>query len=258
VKVRFISFIFLAGLVVVMGLALPLQARQSEVTILTITANRLNVREFPYVNSQVVASVRAGERFAALDQTDDGLWWQINTNGVSGWISDNFVQVRTTVYVPVTATPPVIEPSCLPDIEFFFENNDITICATGAPIQTQAAFQRFQGGFMVWLGHTRDIFAFSSLGVQRFPESSYEAFPDMVETAPQGLYPPIRGFGRVWNNFETAREGLSWALSPEVPYTATVQSAVSHVTGNRLTYVSVPDGSVYVINLERNAWYSAQ
>jgi hypothetical protein len=36
------------------------------------------------------------------------------------------------------------------------------------------------------------------------------------ETAPSGLYEPIRGFGKIWRSDVGVRNGLGWATQPEV------------------------------------------
>jgi len=93
-----------------------------------------------------------------------------------------------------------------------------TICAAEA-IETLAAEQRFEHGYMIWLkdvgGDT--ILVFHDDGrVNQFADTWQ---PDQPEsdpnlTPPSGMVQPVRGFGKVWreNNLENT---LGWAIEEE-------------------------------------------
>lgn len=242
--------------------ALPLHAQVDELTTVTINTTQLNVREQPNVNSRVVALARQGEVYEVLGQTSDEDWYQINANGVIGWVSAVFVRVRTTVYVPlpVTVTPiptPVTPQPCVTNHPLFFNTSDSTICPTEQAVGTGASYQRFQSGWMIWLENTKDIYVFSSYGVQRIPESAYAIFPAHDEIAPAGFYAPVRGFGRVWANLPDVRQRLGWATGLESGYNAVVQGARSNITGEAIMFIMLPDGGVVGAIPEQNIWYAA-
>lgn len=103
-------------------------------------------------------------------------------------------------------------------------------CPVGAPpipTLTQAAWQPFERGFMIYLqGSPGSIYVISNdARFRRFddtfvsgvdPESSGEA-------PPPGLVEPVRGFGKVWRNNADVRAMLGWALQQEQGDTASVQ-----------------------------------
>lgn len=88
-----------------------------------------------------------------------------------------------------------------------------------------AAWQNYQQGLMVWLDG--EIFAFySDTDVfQRFADTFQEGVdPETtVETPPDSLVAPIRGFLKIWSSNDTVRSGLGWALAPEQGVTARAQ-----------------------------------
>jgi hypothetical protein len=98
-----------------------------------------------------------------------------------------------------------------------------TLVPTGPVVETQAAFQWFDGGFMIWRADTEEVlvFPYQANIVQRYPIGSYSALPDnpVTDEPPQYGIKPINGFGRVWGNFPTVREALGWAGSIELSYT---------------------------------------
>lgn len=239
-------------------LALPTQAQVSETTEVIIQARRLNVRAYPSINSQVVAFVRENEVYPVLDATPDESWWQINANGVIGWVSDEFVRVRTTVYVPVTPTATPQPLMCDTGYDLFFDTHFTTLCAAAPVVTTGAAYQPFEDGFMIWLQSTGAVYAFSSDGALRVAEADYALLPDAFEPAPPHLLVPVRGFGRVWQNIAPVRGWLGWAREPESGYTAQVQRGFSTVDGRPLVYLLRPDGAVIIFDEIANGWYTAQ
>jgi hypothetical protein len=100
-------------------------------------------------------------------------------------------------------------------------------CPLGNPPTIQAlpaAWQTYQGGSMLWLNG--EIFAFYSASgtYQYFIDTFTEGVDPQAgtESAPSGLFAPIRGFYKVWANNATARATLGWANAPEVGVTASV------------------------------------
>ncbi|MBI5667091.1 MAG: hypothetical protein HZC41_03715, partial [Chloroflexi bacterium] len=170
----------------------------------------------------------------------DGSVIQINHNGT--WTRNGPVS-------SVTPTP-VVCPH-----PFFFGMPTDDICP-GAPVTTQAAYQPYERGFMIWLADAGDIWVFVNAPAPNrfatyahFSESDYARFADAPpQPPPPGRFQPINGFGRVWHNLNnyltgsTIRADLGWATAPESSYTATRQvwGRTSHVH----VYLSLPDGRV--------------
>jgi len=228
---------------------LSVQAYQTISQTLTVTARYLNVREGPGTNTRVLAVIRAGETYPILGQS--GTWWQISLVNFSGFVSGLYVKVNEGV--PVPATPDVTAPTEVAcSREVFFSPTPGDVC-TGPIAHTQAAYQTYQNGFMIWLADSGDIWTFMNApsGLQQpwmhIPQSSYARFPDATGSVPTGLVLPINGFGRAWANYSGVNQSklkdeLGWATASEVSYNATWQliGRANHVH----TYLSVPDGHV--------------
>ncbi len=126
---------------------------------------------------------------------------------------------------------------------------------TSHEITTYAAYQEFENGFMVWREDSREIIAFvhSTQTLHRFPESNYEHLNEnpVPESPPNGRFKPVRGFGRVWGNFEYVRALLGWGLGEEFGYTAVFHSGVSY-PGYGWNNLTLPSGSV--VELYDNTW----
>jgi uncharacterized protein YraI len=69
----------------------------------TVTAFRLNVREQPGTSSNVLAKVNRGETYPVVGCNTDRSWWQIDVNGVRGWVFNSFVNVANASCVPVVS-----------------------------------------------------------------------------------------------------------------------------------------------------------
>lgn len=102
-----------------------------------------------------------------------------------------------------------------------------------------AAEQHFEHGRMVWLEDNDTIYVFYEDGAVYYPEhypdwqGHFERFediwtPDEPESdptvvPPEGLYQPIRGFGKVWRENPEVRERLGWAIAPEQGFEGALQ-----------------------------------
>ncbi|MBN2305626.1 MAG: hypothetical protein JXQ72_14175 [Anaerolineae bacterium] len=92
-----------------------------------------------------------------------------------------------------------------------------------AAINISSAYQSYQNGVMIWV---------SSLGAQPqsaiyalFNNGTYQRYNDTWidgtdpvgggAVPPDGLLEPVRGFGKVWRDHSTVRDGLGWATSGE-------------------------------------------
>jgi hypothetical protein len=225
-------------------------AFQTETQTATVKVRYLNVRQEPDRNGAVLAVIRAGETYAIIGQS--GTWWQIQVENIIGYVDGQFVTVNNsnpiptpTMFVPVVSPP--IETDC--PTTLFFNSTPLDVCA-GPAMTTQASYQTYEHGFMIWLANSGDIWAFED-GHQspwfHFYQGNYGGLPDTASSAPGGLVQPINGFGRVWGNEKgfnspKLKDELGWATAPEVSYTSTWQffGRTSHIH----VYMSVPDGRV--------------
>lgn len=121
-----------------------------------------------------------------------------------------------------------------------------------------AAEQVFEGGRMIWLQADNVIYVFdddrgrdgapSQQFVDTWTPDEPESDPSIVP--PQGLYQPIRGFGKVWRNESRVREQLGWALAPEQGFDGAYQRGWAPYYGWMTAYLRTGDGRI--IRLSRN------
>ncbi len=122
-----------------------------------------------------------------------------------------------------------------------------------APVQ--AAFMPFEGGFMLWVQDTNQIYvltnAADALGgtfntyLDTWREGMPETDPNIE--APQDLLQPARSFGQAWRTYPGVRDALGWGTSEAQDYTALVVREGATVT------VNGPDSRVYRM-LEGGTW----
>jgi len=134
---------------------------------------------------------------------------------------------------------------------FFVDNSSSDVCPS-QPIITQAAYQPFENGFMIWLAHSGDVWVFPNSSNLppwlHLGEANYAGFPDApTQQPPANRVQPVNAFGRVWHNLKdfngtSLSKTLGWATAGETGYTATYQlwGRTSHVH----QYLSLPDGRV--------------
>lgn len=92
-------------------------------------------------------------------------------------------------------------------------------CALDAEHTTWAAWQPFERGAMLWLEETREIWVLEDDGHwERFSDTWTEDQPasDPGLVPPQGLFQPVRGFGKVWREILGGpAAAVGWAVAPE-------------------------------------------
>jgi hypothetical protein len=91
--------------------------------------------------------------------------------------------------------------------------------------QIQIAEQVFQNGRMMWIQPRKQIWVMIDNGSGRgqwmiyedtFQEGEPESDPSL--TPPDGLYQPLRGFGKLWRENTALKDGLGWGTTPEFGY----------------------------------------
>ena len=226
--------------------SLSVQAYQESTQSVMVTARYLNVRQWPSTNTTILVVVRAGQMYPVIGQS--GTWWQIRVGDINGYVSGRYVKLIDGLPADVPAPTATV---CSRTV--FFSSTPSDVC-TGPIAHTQAAYQTYQNGFMIWLADSGDIWVFLNApsGIQppwlHIPQNYYASLADATGPAPAGLVQPINGFGRVWANYsgvnqtEKLKDELGWATAGEVSYNATWQliGRVMHVH----TCMTMPDGRV--------------
>jgi N-acetylmuramoyl-L-alanine amidase len=63
---------------------------------------RLNVRSGPGLTNNILTVIGYGETYPIVGRNADGSWWQLNVNGVTGWVSGALIAVNNEQAVPIT------------------------------------------------------------------------------------------------------------------------------------------------------------
>lgn len=106
-------------------------------------------------------------------------------------------------------------------------------------LTTQAAYQDYQDGFMIWMAYNDEVLVFEDDGsYTRYAKRVYVDEPEPTDDdVPDGFFVPVNAFGRVWHSVHVqARVG--YALAPEQGYDLIITQA----DGADVTY-TLPDGS---------------
>ncbi len=135
---------------------------------------------------------------------------------------------------------------------YFFGTDPASGCPLSGETQVEAIYQPFERGFMIWRGDTRQIYVFynDSGTVSVAPDTYVEGEPITILTqAPEGLYAPARGFGKLWLQSVENMSVLGWASAPELPFTMRVQQSGAYT--NARTYFALPDGRILYVMADR-------
>jgi hypothetical protein len=105
-------------------------------------------------------------------------------------------------------------------------------CPGGEFETVDAAFQAYDGGYMIWESSTGSIYILYNDGTGTvFSETQAATFPvtTISDLPPPAHFKPIRGFSRVWVHEEIVRQRLGWPYALEQAYTARVQEGLNMV-----------------------------
>lgn len=146
--------------------------------------------------------------------------------------------VALGTYVLATLPPPIQTVNCQypppGNLNNYFINDPSLAsqmgCPVGAPptpVQTSAAWQPFERGFMFYVqGSPSSIYVLSNDGRFRRFDDTFISGVDPEsggETPPAGLFEPVRGFGKVWRSNPDVRALLGWATQGESGDSAMLQ-----------------------------------
>jgi hypothetical protein len=130
-----------------------------------------------------------------------------------------------------------------------------------------AAEQRFENGRMLWLqeipgestpeGVAEGPLIFVLYDGGPFPQwAKYEDTwrdgqpeSDPAILPPQGLYQPIRGFGKLWREVVGVRDRLGWALAPEQGFEGAYQIDWEPAYSSDGAYLRTADGRVIILTV---------
>lgn len=90
------------------GQPAPSQPVQTGTTA-TVTALRLNVRSSPETTATILLKVNRNESYPVTGSNSDRSWYQVNVNGVTGWVFGRFVSISG-------AGVPVVNPGGSPSV----------------------------------------------------------------------------------------------------------------------------------------------
>lgn len=126
--------------------------------------------------------------------------------------------------------------------------------ATGdsTTIQTQAAFQQYENGFMIWRGDTGEVLVFGNAGqLIKHAERVYAVWPDVPADydIPPNRVRPVNAFGKVWGHDDEARAILGFATGVEQRYGVTLR-----IENGAAAEISLPDGRVANVMGRGNVW----
>jgi hypothetical protein len=164
-----------------------------------------------------------GENESPLQPADTGAGaaTPVPTSSPSSTMTSPLAVDAATPEEPLTATG-----GC--KFEYFFEPSPAA-CPLGDPLPSWAAEQPFEGGLLTWLEEInggpiqieRTIIAFYDDGHwAAFDDTWTPEQPDRDPniTPPEGLYQPVRGFGKLWREDTALHQQLGWATKPEIGY----------------------------------------
>jgi uncharacterized protein YgiM (DUF1202 family) len=112
--VAFLDFSFTPiGASVATATPFPTSAPPLTGAYMTVTnAYRLNVRGTPDpINGVVLTKISRNESYSIVGRNARSSWWQINVNGIIGWVNASYVTAVNTTNVPITSGSAVVPTS---------------------------------------------------------------------------------------------------------------------------------------------------
>lgn len=165
--------------------------------------------------------------------------------------------IPPTRYVPfITAV--VAQPAervC--DSTWFFIEPRPANCPATVPTVSQATFQEFERGLMIWIQQQDRIYVmyYNDLPAWESYEDPYDEWMPETdqaweEPAGGGIFQPRRGFGEIWRRYSNVRERIGWAVERwEDIYSSTAQTA-----DDGTIFLQDPDGGVVALMPGQQDW----
>ncbi len=168
-----------------------------------------------------------------------GQTWQVEPEGsltvsLLGDSEEETFVLTVTNGVATTEAQVVVGQSCT--TAWYVVPGPTGLCPASDAVETGAAAQRFERGWMFWLAESNQIVVLYDDAVATdaatpawliVPNPFAEGMPedDPALVPPEGLSQPRRGFGMVWRDTPTVRDRLGWATGEETPFSTTYQLA---------------------------------
>ncbi|HET7090965.1 MAG TPA: hypothetical protein VFL17_20225, partial [Anaerolineae bacterium] len=156
------------------------------------------------------------------------------------------LEATDTIGNSVTATSDEIRLVCHP---IFFDLSRTAWCPN-PPQTTLAAFQAFEGGYMIWRADTGQVYMLLQPAEPELPDGWFASVPTskaVTVDAPPGRYAPGEHFQRAWASLTEHWRSLGWGVAPEQAFTLTAQLSLSSgdtMSQNDDLYLSWPDGRI--------------
>lgn len=154
---------------------------------------------------------------------------------------------------PATSPPPTATLCPIPitttlTIALDGPNGAALGCPRTEAITIAAAQQPFENGLMLWREDVNVIYGLRPDQTWFFTGDTWREGVDPSEdpalTPPNGLYQPVRGFGKVWRERPGLREALGWAMAEEQGFTAVIQE----FAGGTVWQEAEGEGGVILLN----------
>ena len=152
----------------------------------------------------------------------------------------------SVVEAPTTTPGITAAPTPMCPIPFFF-GTLADVCPVVAAETLDAAFQVFDGGYMLWEAATSSVYVLYDDGSgTRIAGSMIATWPEsaITQVPPPNHFRPIRGFNRVWTHEQSIRERLGWATGIEQAYAAQYQPIGDQSSDDFRVFMSLPNSQV--------------
>jgi uncharacterized protein YraI len=207
-----------------------------------VSSDELNIRSGPGTDNSILNTLRRGDRVVLIGRNGSASWVQVSGYN-NGWVNSQFLTFGEDLMTLPCTTSGMNLGTAEVTSSGRTRNNLVT---SSVNERTQAAYQAFQYGHMIWLRSTDTIYVMFQDGrweqfVDLFEEGMVEIDPNIV--APQGFVQPRRGFGLVWRRYRHVRNALGWGLHTEIGYTA--QHSYSSINGER--NITIPGSQRFIL-----------
>lgn len=192
-----------------------------------------------------------------------GQFWNVSATGTMSYTIHESTRnyERFILYASneiATASSSIELPLTCPHTWFFAPEPDI--CPQDAPLISAAAEQRFEHGWMIWVGEEDRIYVLYdddqfSPKWDSFIDEWHIGLPedDPNIIPPTGFYQPKRGFGLVWREQPFVRDRLGWALTAQEASYETAVQRTSYAKYND-TFILAADTQIWKLLPERSGW----
>ena len=170
-------------------------------------------------------------------------------------LSHDLLRWRELAPTPTPPTPVPTYTPCAHEVDDRFGVDEAGFperlgCAVSPGQESPAAYQPFELGTMLWHGQARIIYVLRQDGTWSGYEDTWkEGQPDHdpALVPPQGLYQPVRGFGKVWRERLRGSEAwIGWATAPERAFGTVAQYYANGLLlkgEDELLYILYSDGT---------------